>query len=61
MLSCVCGCALGQDSKHLNGVLCDTFIFCYLWAVGGNLTSSHWGAFDTFVREQFEDNKNATV
>ena len=63
-LSCLCVCVLWwwrQDSKHLNSVLCQTFIFCYLWAVGGNLTSSHWDAFDTFVREQFEDNSDAKV
>lgn len=58
MFVCVCWC---QDSKHLNSVLCQTFIFCYLWAVGGNLTSSHWDAFDTFVREQFEADNNAKV
>ncbi|XP_076584320.1 dynein axonemal heavy chain 6 [Chaetodon auriga] len=52
---------LKMDSKHLTSVLCQTFIFCYLWAVGGNLTSSHWDVFDTFVREQFEDNSNAKL
>ncbi|XP_070710496.1 dynein axonemal heavy chain 6 [Pempheris klunzingeri] len=52
---------LNMDSKHLNSVLCQTFIFCYLWAVGGNLTSSHWDAFDTFVREQFQDNSSAKL
>ncbi|KAM7393703.1 hypothetical protein PAMP_020556 [Pampus punctatissimus] len=52
---------LKMDSKHLNAVLCQTFIFCYLWAVGGNLNSSHWDAFDTFVRQQFEDNNNAKL
>uniref|UniRef100_A0A3B4T6A4 Dynein axonemal heavy chain 6 n=1 Tax=Seriola dumerili TaxID=41447 RepID=A0A3B4T6A4_SERDU len=52
---------LKMDSKHLNGILCQTFIFCYLWAVGGNLTSSYWDAFDTFVREQFEDNNIAKL
>ncbi|XP_070782457.1 dynein axonemal heavy chain 6 [Enoplosus armatus] len=52
---------LKMNSKHLNSVLCQTFIFCYLWAVGGNLTSSHWDAFDTFVREQFEDNSSAKL
>ncbi|XP_059179969.1 dynein axonemal heavy chain 6 [Centropristis striata] len=52
---------LQMDSKHLNSILCQTFIFCYLWAVGGNLTSSHWDAFDTFIREQFEDNNNAKL
>ncbi|KAG7241314.1 hypothetical protein INR49_025756 [Caranx melampygus] len=29
---------------------------CYLWAVGGNLTGSHQEAFETFVREQVENN-----
>ncbi|XP_023141924.2 dynein axonemal heavy chain 6 isoform X2 [Amphiprion ocellaris] len=52
---------LTMDSKHLNGLLCQTFIFCYLWAVGGNLTSSHWDAFDSFLREQFKDNINAEL
>uniref|UniRef100_A0A3P9C2G1 Dynein axonemal heavy chain 6 n=1 Tax=Maylandia zebra TaxID=106582 RepID=A0A3P9C2G1_9CICH len=52
---------LKMNPKHLDGVLCQTFIFCYLWAVGGNLTSSYWDAFDTFIREQFEGNKNAKL
>ncbi|XP_045894233.1 dynein axonemal heavy chain 6-like [Micropterus dolomieu] len=52
---------LKMDSTDLNSVLCQTFIFCYLWAVGGNLTTSYWDAFDTFVREQFEDNSNAML
>nr|XP_046259789.1 dynein axonemal heavy chain 6 isoform X2 [Scatophagus argus] len=52
---------LKMDSKPLNSVLCQTFIFCYLWALGGNLTSSHWDAFDTFVREQFEENSDAKL
>lgn len=52
---------LQQDSKHLVAVICQTFIFCYLWALGGNVSSSHWEAFDTFVREQFGDNEHAKV
>ncbi|XP_029289697.1 LOW QUALITY PROTEIN: dynein heavy chain 6, axonemal [Cottoperca gobio] len=52
---------LQMDSNHLNSILCQTFIFCYLWAVGGNLTSSHWDAFDTFVRQQFEGNNNSKL
>ncbi|XP_013769554.1 dynein heavy chain 6, axonemal [Pundamilia nyererei] len=52
---------LKMNPKHLDGVLCQTFIFCYLWAIGGNLTSSYWDAFDTFIREQFEGNKNAKL
>uniref|UniRef100_A0A3Q3BGU1 Dynein, axonemal, heavy chain 6 n=1 Tax=Haplochromis burtoni TaxID=8153 RepID=A0A3Q3BGU1_HAPBU len=52
---------LKMNPKHLDGVLCQTFIFCYLWAVGGNLTSSYWDAFDAFIREQFEGNKDAKL
>ncbi|XP_026216049.1 dynein heavy chain 6, axonemal isoform X2 [Anabas testudineus] len=52
---------LKMDPKYLNGVLCQTFIFCYLWAIGGNLTSCHWDAFDSFVTEQFEDNNNVKL
>uniref|UniRef100_A0A3Q3ICB6 AAA+ ATPase domain-containing protein n=1 Tax=Monopterus albus TaxID=43700 RepID=A0A3Q3ICB6_MONAL len=55
------GPELKMDSKDLNSVLCQTFIFCYLWAVGGNLTSSHWDRFDTFVTEQFQDNNDAKL
>ncbi|KAL7841172.1 hypothetical protein SRHO_G00248630 [Serrasalmus rhombeus] len=53
--------SLKMDSSRLNSVLCQTFVFCYLWAVGGNLTDSCWDAFDTFVRQQFEDNNDAKL
>ncbi|XP_063073303.1 dynein axonemal heavy chain 6 [Engraulis encrasicolus] len=52
---------LNSDPKKLNSMLCQTFVFCYLWAVGGNLTDSQWDAFDTFVRQQFEDNNDAKL
>ncbi|KAM8878755.1 dynein axonemal heavy chain 6 isoform 3-T3 [Spinachia spinachia] len=50
-----------MESKLLNGTLCQTFIFCYLWAIGGNLTICHWEAFDTFIQGQFEDNSDAKL
>ncbi|KAK0131808.1 Dynein heavy chain 6, axonemal [Merluccius polli] len=52
---------LKMDAKPLNSVLCQTFVFCYLWAVGGNLPDSHWDAFDNFVRQQFEENDDAKL
>ncbi len=62
---CVCVCAFLcmylQEASKLNSVLCQTFVFCYLWALGGNLIDSHWDTFDTFVRQQFEDNSDAKV
>ncbi|KAJ8000573.1 hypothetical protein DPEC_G00181790 [Dallia pectoralis] len=55
------GLNLHTDAKRLSPVLCQTFVFCYLWSVGGNLTDDHWGAFDSFVRQQFEDNEDAKL
>ncbi|KAM9314768.1 dynein axonemal heavy chain 6 [Pholidichthys leucotaenia] len=52
---------LNMDSKKLNNVLCQTFVFCYVWAIGGNLVSSHRDTFDTFVKKQFEGNANAKL
>ncbi|XP_037101848.1 dynein heavy chain 6, axonemal [Syngnathus acus] len=52
---------LNMDSKRLTDLLCQTFIFCYLWAVGGNLPSSQWDDFDNFIREQFKDNNSAKL
>ncbi|KAJ8402442.1 hypothetical protein AAFF_G00369310 [Aldrovandia affinis] len=55
----------GPDLKlglsKLNCVLCQTFVFCYLWAVGGNLTDNNWDEFNSFIRKQFEDNKEAKL
>jgi len=52
---------LKQDAQKLNILVCTTFIFSYLWAIGGNLVDSQWDAFDTFVRREFEDNPDAKV
>ncbi|KAL1023853.1 hypothetical protein UPYG_G00047240 [Umbra pygmaea] len=52
---------LNMEARQLNHVLCQTFVFCYLWALGGNLTDSHWDAFDSFVRQQLEDNSDAKL
>ncbi|XP_062864847.1 dynein axonemal heavy chain 6 isoform X2 [Trichomycterus rosablanca] len=53
--------SLNMDPSRLNSVLCQTFVFCYVWAVGGNLTDSCWDAFDSFIRQQFEDNTDAKL
>ncbi|XP_061882783.1 dynein axonemal heavy chain 6 [Entelurus aequoreus] len=50
-----------MDAKRMNDIVCQTFIFCYVWAIGGNLPSTHWDDFDNFVREQFKDNNNAKL
>ncbi|KAG8454285.1 hypothetical protein GDO86_000797 [Hymenochirus boettgeri] len=52
---------LKMDATRLNTIVCQTFVFCYLWSVGGNLTENCWDAFDTFVRQQFDDNPEAKL
>uniref|UniRef100_A0A8C5NZ98 Dynein, axonemal, heavy chain 6 n=1 Tax=Jaculus jaculus TaxID=51337 RepID=A0A8C5NZ98_JACJA len=55
------GVNLGMEQMKLNTVLCQTFVFCYLWSIGGNLTENYWDAFDTFIRTQLEDNPDARL
>ena len=50
-----------QDPAKLNILVCTTFVFAYLWSVGGNIAENNWDAFDTFVRGQFDDNGDAKV
>ena len=52
---------LSMDPAKLHPILCTTFIFCYLWAIGGNIIDANWDAFDTFIRQIFEDNPDAKV
>lgn len=47
--------------NQLNSTLCTTFMFCYVWAIGGNILESKWDAFDTFVKNMFDSNPFAKV
>lgn len=49
------------EENKLKSAICTTFVFCYVWAIGGNLNASSWDAFDTFVRNQFEENPDAKL
>ena len=42
-------------------LVCMTFVFCYLWGLGGNISESNWDAFDSFIRNQFEEDANAKL
>ncbi|XP_074253754.1 dynein axonemal heavy chain 6 isoform X4 [Saimiri boliviensis] len=55
------GVNLSMEQIKLNTILCQTFVFCYLWALGGNLTEQYWDSFDTFIRTQFDDNPDARL
>ncbi|XP_072807658.1 dynein axonemal heavy chain 6 isoform X2 [Vicugna pacos] len=55
------GINLTVEQTKLNTILCQTFIFCYVWSLGGNLTENYWDSFDTFIRTQFDDNPDARL
>ncbi|VCW69734.1 unnamed protein product [Gulo gulo] len=55
------GVNLTMEQTKLNTMLCQTFVFCYLWSLGGNLTENYWDSFDTFIRTQFDDNPDARL
>ena len=52
---------LNMDPAKLHPLICTTFVFCYLWSIGGNITENYWDAFDTFVRQVFDDHQDAKV
>ncbi|XP_078448652.1 dynein axonemal heavy chain 6 [Lampetra planeri] len=52
---------LKMEHSRLTSIVCQTFVFCYLWAVGGNLVENCWDQFDTFVKHQFEENHDAKL
>ena len=49
------------DPTKMNRFICQTFAFAYLWGVGGNILEEYWDNFDTFVRQQFDENPDAKV
>ena len=55
------GANLEMDQSKLHSLICTVFTFCYLWSVGGNISEVSWDAFDTFLRNQFDDNGDAKV
>ncbi|CAH1788942.1 unnamed protein product [Owenia fusiformis] len=52
---------LRMDPAKLHPLLCTTFVFCYLWSLGGNIIESNWDSFDTFIRGLFDDNGDAKM
>lgn len=49
------------EEGKLKSAIATTFVFCYVWSIGGNLRSTSWDMFDTFVRNQFDENGDAKV
>lgn len=61
LLFCRGGPDFSMDPNKLNILIATTFVFCYLWSIGGNIVEKDWDQFDSFVRSQFDDNGDAKV
>ena len=53
--------SLSLDPTKSTQILAGIFAFCYTWSVAGNLTEEGWESWDTFIREQMEDNNDAKL
>ena len=45
----------------MNSIISMAFIFSYTWSLAGNLDESFYDSFDSFVRQQMEDNHEIKV
>nr|XP_006813236.1 PREDICTED: dynein heavy chain 6, axonemal [Saccoglossus kowalevskii] len=52
---------LKMDPNKLHALICTGFVFCYMWCIGGNITENCFDQFDSFVRNQFDDNGDAKL
>jgi len=50
---------LSLDPTKSNQILAGIFAFAYTWSIAGNLTEEGWESWDTFIREQLEDNSQS--
>lgn len=50
-----------MDTNKLHSLICTTFLFVFLWSVGGNLVETSMDAFDTFTRDLFSDTHDVKV
>ena len=46
---------LNMDSNRLNSLIANTFLFSFVWSIGGNLVDKCMDMFDSFARELFAE------
>ena len=50
-----------MDLSKLLPLICTTFLFSYVWGLGGNLVEKSMDAFDTFCRDLFSETHDVKV
>lgn len=51
---------IGEKSK-VRSFLCQTFIFSYIWGIGGNLLDASMERFEIYVKDQFDEHPDARL
>ncbi|KAJ9576326.1 hypothetical protein L9F63_006826, partial [Diploptera punctata] len=49
------------DKLHIKTFLCQSFIFAYMWSLGGNIIDTSREMFEVFVRSQLEEHPDARI
>lgn len=55
------GANVQESNERLHPLVATTFVFCYVWGIGGNLVEASQDPFDSFVRDQFNENPDVKV
>ena len=67
MVSLLCGIEekpavdLTAEPAKLHPLVCTTFVFAYVWSIGGNLMQNSMDAFDSFCRDLFSETQDVKV
>lgn len=51
----------GLDPAKLHPLICTTFLFIFIWSIGGNLVENCIDQFDSFTRDMFAENHDVRV
>ncbi|GJQ70897.1 hypothetical protein Trydic_g814 [Trypoxylus dichotomus] len=49
------------DKAKVRTFLCQTFIFSYIWSLGGNLHDTSMDKIETFIKDQFEEHPDSRL
>lgn len=49
----------GMDRSKIRTFICQCFVFCLVWALGGNMNEQHRDLYEVFVRSMFEEKEDA--
>lgn len=49
------------DKNRMRTLICQSFVFCCIWCLGGNVMEKDRDTIDIFIRDQFEEDPDAQL